>query len=166
MIRNLLKRLALRLGCEGGGGGWEDEGRELVGGDVLENEEVVGDTGLAPEAGGIDVGGAVCVLLSAGAGGTRGTFSGGIVESEMVFVDDEGLAGVADCGGSGGAGWGLDAVLLEVPGRTIASESCMLGFVFESGILELASDLFWSPSAASLGYGGVFLLPTCEGQRV
>ena len=61
-------------------------------------------------------------------------------------VSEEGVAGrscsgEADSTGPGGGGCGLVAVLLWVPGRTIASESWMLGFVFVSMLLLSARDL-------------------------
>ena len=66
-----------------------------------------------------------------GVGGTRGTLSGGMVESEV---------GVA--GEPGGGGWACVAVLLEVPGRTTVSESLILAFVFESGFFKSAKFLY------------------------
>ena len=52
-----------------------------------------------------------------------------------------GDVGVAVIIGPGGGGCACVAVLLDVPGSTMVSESCMLGFVFESGCLVSAKDL-------------------------
>ena len=41
----------------------------------------------------------------------------------VVGVGGEETLGIASSTGPGGAGWGVAAVLLFVPGRTIASES-------------------------------------------
>lgn len=77
-------------------------------------------------------------MLPAGVGGTFGTLSGGIE------VAEDGAAGDVDDVKSGGAGCGFEAVLLEVPGSTTASESLMLALTFESGSLESAKHRFWT----------------------
>ena len=90
------------------------------------------------EAGGIEVGGAVWTFPPGGEGGTFGTFSGGIVVFELGAA---GVACVLVTTGPNGGGCAWDAVLLDVPGSTAESESCMLGFVFGSACLESAKNL-------------------------
>lgn len=58
-----------------------------------------------------------------------------------VGVAGDGCVGEAGSTGPGGGGWGLVAVVLCVPGKTMASESWMLGFVFVSMFPLSAKDL-------------------------
>lgn len=88
----------------------------------------VAGIGLDAVALGMADGGAVSFLFTEGLGGIRGTFGGGVVLFEV------GVAGVGDVmeGATtdpGGGGCGVVAVLLCVPGRTIAVESLTLGLV-------------------------------------
>ena len=125
MTNRVTREFLNRRDFLGGGGGG--------GGDELEDPD--GSLG-----GGRDVGGAVWLLPPGGGGGTNGTFSGGIVVSELGVTGDD-IVGETEATGPGGSGVASDAVWLRVPGKTIASESCMLGFVFGSGVLALAYAL-------------------------
>ena len=58
-----------------------------------------------------------------------------------VGVGGAGCIGEADSTAPGGGGWGFVAVVLCEPGRTIASESWMLGLVFASLLRLSAKDL-------------------------
>ena len=58
-----------------------------------------------------------------------------------VGVGGAGCIGEVDSTAPGGGGWGFVAVVLCEPGRTIASESWMLGLVFASLLLIFAKDL-------------------------
>ena len=129
----------MRFGGGGGGGG----GFELA--EFGGSEGGVGGVGGSGAASslvgdGIEVGGAVWILLAEGVGGMRGTLSMGTVESARG-VGDEGVAGDGEATAPGGAGVGPTAVVLCDPGSTIASESCMLGLVLGSTDFESAKDL-------------------------
>ena len=81
---------------------------------------------------GIDVGGAVCTFPPGGCGGIRGTCCGGPMASELGVAGEVVAAceaAVADVGGigPGAGGVGPFAVRLCEPGKTMGSESCMLG---------------------------------------
>ena len=65
-------------------------------------------------------------------------FSGGMI---VLVVGVTGAIGVAVIIGPGGGGCACVAVLLDVPGSTTVSESCMLGLVFVSGCLLSAKAL-------------------------
>lgn len=58
-----------------------------------------------------------------------------------VGVGGAGCIGEVDSTAPGGGGWGFVAVVLCEPGRTIASESWMLGLVFASLLLLSAKNL-------------------------
>lgn len=84
------------------------------------------------------MGGEVWVFCSGGGGGTNGTFSGGMVESE---IGDGGILLEGETGATGPGGGGIASVAVRLwdPGRTMASESCMLGFVCPSSFRTSAS---------------------------
>lgn len=134
---NLRNLPDLRFGGGGGGGG----GFELAG---LVRSEEGGKGGSGAALGlvgeGIEVGGAVWILLAGGVGGIRGTLCSGTVES-AIGVGEEGVAGDGEATAPGGAGVGPTAVVLCDPGSTIASESCILGLVLGSMDFESAKDL-------------------------
>lgn len=76
----------------------------------------------APRTGGIEDGGAVWTFPPGGGGGTKGIFLGGTTFSD-VGVGGVGTFGEASSTGPGGAGCGVAAVWLLVPGSTTASGS-------------------------------------------
>lgn len=123
-----------------GGGGGDGGGFELA--EFVGSEGGKGGSGAASSlvGDGIEVGGAVWILLAEGVGGMRGTLSSGTVESARG-VGDEGVAGDGEATAPGGAGVGPTAVVLCDPGSTIASESCILGLVLGSTDFESAKDL-------------------------
>ena len=59
----------------------------------------------------------------------------------VIGVGDEGVAGDIEATGPGAGGVGPTAVLLSDPGSTTVSESCMLGLVLGSRVLESAKSL-------------------------
>lgn len=85
---------------------------------------------------GIEVGGEVWTLTRGGGGGTRGTLSGAIILFSLG-VAGVGIDGEIEAMGPGAGGAGAVLLVLCDPGRTTASESCMLGFVFGSLLFEL-----------------------------
>lgn len=85
---------------------------------------------------GIVVGGEVWTLARRGGGGTRGTLSGAI-SLFSLGVAGVGIDGEIEAMGPGAGGAGAVLLVLCDPGRTTASESCMLGFVFGSLPFEL-----------------------------
>lgn len=99
-----------------GGGGGEIEPREIVFG--------------------IEVGGEVWTLTRGGGGGTRGTLSGAMILFSLG-VAGVGIDGEIEAMGPGAGGAGAVLLVLCDPGRTTASESCILGFVFGSLLFEL-----------------------------
>lgn len=94
--------------------------------------------GIEPrEAGfGIEVGGEIWTLARGGGGGTRGTLSGAITLFSLG-VAVVGIDGEIEATGPGAGGAGAVLLVLCDPGKTTASESCMLGFVFGSLLFEL-----------------------------
>ena len=101
-MRNLRNRLV--FGFDGGGGG----GGGGVGGAVASDlEGTFGAMGASSRlvAGGRDVGGAVCTFPPGGCGGTKGTFCGGTMASEIGVAGEEAVADVGGIGpGAGGVG--------------------------------------------------------------
>lgn len=89
----------------------------------------------------MDVGGAVWIFPPGGCGGIKGMFCGGTLVSEAGWA---GVGFVGDAGwdtGPGAGGVGPTAVVLFDPGRTMVSESCMLGLVLGSVPLSTAKVL-------------------------
>lgn len=82
--------------------------------------------------------GVLVLVTGGGGGGTNGTLFAGI----PLFAIEEGREGAPGSTGPGGGGVAEIAVLLCVPGRTIALESWMDGFVFASGFLISAKHLY------------------------
>ena len=73
-----------------------------------------------------------------GGGGVNGTLSGGMIESD---IGDAGSLVEGETGATGPGGGGISSVAVRLwdPGRTTASESCMLVFVFPSGFRTSAN---------------------------
>ena len=142
-MRNLRKRLG--FGFEGGGGGGGGAGG---GTDVSVSDGAFGAMGPSSRfaVGGIDVGGAVWTLPPGGCGGIRGTCCGGTIASELGVAGEVVVAceaAVAEVGGigPGAGGVGPFAVWLCEPGKTMASESCILALGWVSGFFVSANVL-------------------------
>lgn len=90
---------------------------------------------------GIEVGGEFWILARGGGGGTRGTLSGAITLFSVGVAGVE-IDGEIEAIGPGAGGAGAVLLVLCDPGRTTASESCMLGFVFRSLLFELENKAY------------------------
>ena len=149
--RNLRKRRGFFFG---GGGGGELGELILEGGGSRGLEELAVGLG-----GDVEVGGVACtdppggrgvkgtlsaamlaIWLPSGGGGVKGMLSAGILAIWLGVA-----AGVrpGDVGTTGPGGGGVAAVadLLFEPGKIMASESCILGFVFPLGLRVSANAL-------------------------
>lgn len=87
------------------------------------------------------MGGEFWTLARGGGGGTRGTLSGAITLFSLG-VAGVGIDGEIEAIGPGAGGAGAVLLVLCDPGRTTASESCMLGFVFRSLFFELENKAY------------------------